>query len=72
MCGLYMGNTMLPNHVWLSGYEKGFPPLCITKQPTSIQPMIDAGAEAAQSGPKEMKEKTKKKQMRTMTDQRKR
>ena len=51
--------------------KKGFPPLCIqSNQPNHIG--IDAGAEAAQSRPKETIEKEQKKQMPTTADQQKR
>ncbi|VAI18945.1 unnamed protein product [Triticum turgidum subsp. durum] len=51
--------------------KKGFPPLCIqSNQPNHTG--IGAGAEAAQSRPKETTEKEQKKQMPTTADQQKR
>ena len=47
--------------------KKGFPPLCIqSNQPN--HPTIGAGAETAQSRPKEKKEKIQEKQTPTMAD----
>ena len=62
-CGLGYSQPILVYLGWAIT-KKGFTPLRITKQPSLIQPTIGAGTEAAQSSPKETKDKKQKNKCR--------